>query len=280
MRDEEKKEFVYLNGSLVSKEDAKVSVFDRGFLYGDGVFETVRIYNGRPFMIDEHITRLLNGLKTLRFKKLPAGLKVHSEKVIDANRVKNGILRIEVTRGESPADSDPTLVITAREAVPYAEELYNKGFKAIISSRRKDHRSPICNIKSANFLVLLLAKEEAMNYGADEAILLNYDGFVAEGSVSNLFILKDDKIITSSIKSGILPGITRRAVIETAKKMGLKVEEREVRPEELYSADEAFLTNSLMEIMPLVEIDKRPVGNGLPGKMTMELRKRYQSLCL
>lgn len=277
MRSKVKEEVVFINGSMVPKEDAKVSVFDRGFLYGDGVFETVRIYDGKPFMIDEHVTRLLQGLKTVRFQKLPAGLKVHSEKVIEANSVKNGVMRIEVTRGEMPTN-ESTVVITARETIPYAEELYNKGFRAIISRIRKDHRSPICNIKSANFLIFILAKDEAADAGVDEAILLNNEGFIAEGSVSNLFILKGDNLFTPSLESGILPGITRQVVIKVSEEMGLKVKELKIRPEELYDADEAFLTNSLMEVMPLVEVDKRPVGNGLPGKVTMKLRKRYQTL--
>ncbi len=273
-----KKELVYMNGVLAPKEEAKVSVFDRGFLYGDGVFETIRIYAGKPFMIDEHITRLLNGLKTVRFKKLPSGLKVHSEKVIEANGIGNGVLRIEVTRGEASDNVEPTVVITAKETVPYAEELYTKGFRTIISKVRKDHYSPICNIKSANFQVFLLAKYEAVDAGVDEAILLNHEGFIAEGSVSNVFILKAGRLITPSIESGILPGITRKVVIEIAQKMGLKVEERGILPEELYSADEAFLTNSLMEVMPLVDVDKKPIGDGLPGKTTLNIHKSYKEM--
>lgn len=268
--------FVYLKGSLVPKEDAKVSVFDRGFLYGDGVFETVRIYDGRPFMIDEHITRLLNGLKTVRFKKLPSGLKVHSEKVIEANGVGNGVLRIEVTRGEALDNVEPTVVITAKDTVPYAEELYAKGFRSIISRVRKDNYSPICNIKSANFQVFLLAKYEAVDAAVDEAILLNHEGYVAEGSVSNVFILKAGRLITPSIESGILPGVTRKVVIEIAHKIEFEVEERRILPEELYSADEAFITNSLMEVMPLVEVDKKPVRDGLPGKITSTIHKEYK----
>lgn len=276
--------FIYLNGSLVPKEEAKVSVFDRGFLYGDGAFETVRIYDGKPFMIDEHITRLLNGLKALRFQKLPAGLKVYALKLIEANKVKNGVLRIAVTRGELTAGIDPsackepTVVISAKEGMPYNEGLYERGFKAIIPSVRKDSRSPLCKVKSANFLTHILAKAEASDAGVDEAIMLNYEGFLTEATVSNIFVVKGNALITPSVESGILPGITRKVVLEMAEKMGLEVAECEIRPAELYGADEAFLTNSLMEVMPLVEVDKKAIGNGLPGKITREVRKNYQQL--
>lgn len=277
--------FVLINGSLVPKEDAKVSVFDRGFLYGDGVFETVRIYNGKPFMIDEHITRLLNGLKKIRFSKLPAGLKIYSEKVIEANNVRNGVLRIAVSRGEMTsgidpsASKEPTVVITAKEGISYSDEASLKGFRAIIAGIRKDRSSPLCGVKSANFLTHILARGEAIDAGVDEGIMLNYEGFVTEATISNIFIIKGTSLITPAVDSGILPGIARKTVIEISDGMDLTVSEREVNPEELFDTDEAFLTNSLMEIMPLIEIDKRPVGNGLPGKMTMELRERYRSLC-
>ncbi len=275
---------VFINGSLVTKEDAKVSVFDRGFLYGDGVFETVRIYDGVPFMIDEHITRLLNGLKAIRFQKLPAGLKVHSEKVIEANKVENGVLRIAVSRGEvisgidPSASKEPTVVISAKEGIPYNDSRYKKGFKAIIPSVRKDSRSPMCKVKSANFLTHILAKGEATDAGVDEAIMLNYDGLVTEATVSNFFLVKDKRLSTPSIECGILPGIARKTVLEIAGKMGLEVSECEIRPEELYNADEAFLSNSLMEVMPLVEVDKRAIGNGLPGDVAKEIRKNYKQL--
>ena len=277
---------VLINGSLVSKEDAKVSVFDRGFLYGDGVFETVRIYNGKPFMLDEHMERLIAGLKILRFQKLPAGIKVYVSRLIEANKVNNGVLRIAVSRGEltsgidPSASKEPTVVITAKEGIPYSEAAYLKGFRAIISDIRKDRNSPLCSVKSANFLTHVLARGEATDAGVDEAIMLNYEGFVTETTVSNIFIkIKGNSLITPSRDSGVLPGIARKTVIEIADGMGLAVSERGVRPEELFDANEAFLTNSLMEVMPLIEVDKRPVGNGLPGNMTMELRKRYRSLC-
>ncbi|MDO8445743.1 MAG: aminodeoxychorismate lyase [Deltaproteobacteria bacterium] len=276
--------FVFINGSLVPKEEAKVSVFDRGFLYGDGAFETVRIYDGIPFMIDEHITRLLNGLKTLRFQKLPAGLKVYALKIIETNKANNGVLRIAVTRGEVTSGIDPsackepTVVIGAKEGVPYNDEAYSRGFRAIVAKIRKDQNSPLCRVKSANFLTHILAKGEATDAGVDEAIMLNYDGFVTEATVSNIFLLKGNALFTPSVESGILPGITRKVVLEMAEKMGLEVSEFEIRPEEIYNADEAFLTNSLMEVMPLVEVDKRLIGNGLPGDVTKEIRKNYQKL--
>lgn len=276
--------FVFINGSLVPKEDAKVSVFDRGFLYGDGAFETVRIYDGIPFMVDEHITRLLNGLKALRFQKLPAGLKVYALKIIETNKVNNGVLRIAVTRGELTSGIDPsackepTVVIGAKEGVSYNDEAYSRGFRAIIAKIGKDQNSPLCRIKSANFLTHILAKGEATDAGVDEAVMLNYDGLVTEATVSNIFLLKGNTLFTPSLESGILPGVTRKAVMEIAGKTGLNVVEGEIRPEELYVADEAFLTNSLMEVMPLVEVDKRTIGSGLPGKVTMDIRQKYQKL--
>jgi branched-chain amino acid aminotransferase group I len=281
---DEGKNLIYLNGSLLPRKGAKVSVFDRGFLYGDGAFETVRIYDGRPFMIDEHITRLLQGLKTLRFKKLPAGLKVNALKLIEANKVGNGVLRISVSRGELTSGIDPsackepTVVITAKEGIPYPEDLYKKGYRAIIAKIRKDPRSPLCKVKSANFLTHILAKGEATDSGVDEAIMLNYEGFITEGTVSNAFIVKGEALLTPSLECGVLPGVTRKTVMELTKGIGLEVQEREVRPEELYDADEAFLTNSLMEAMPLTCLEKRAIGDGLPGKVTLEIRRAYRDL--
>ena len=281
---DEKSTSVFINGLLVPKEDAKVSVFDRGFLYGDGVFETLRIYNGIPFMLDEHMERLIAGLKALRFQKLPAGIKVYASRVIEANKINNGILRITVTRGEVVTGIDPlacmepTVVITATEGVPYPEESYLKGFRAVIANIKKDRNSPLCRVKSANFLTHILAKGEAADAGVDEALMLNYEGFLTEATVSNLFLLKGNSLLTPSVESGILPGVTRRAVIELSREMGLKVEEVEIRHEELFEANEAFLTNSLLEVMPLIEVDRQAISNGLPGKITAGLRKKYIDL--
>src|SRR4030066_462929 len=262
MRDERQNN-VCINGEMVPKDKAMVSIFDRGFLYGDGVFETVRIYNGTPFKLDEHMERLIAGLKTLRFQKLPAGIKVHASRVIEANKVTNGILRIAVTRGEVVTGIDPlpcnepTVVITAGECIPYQEELYSKGFKAIIANIRKDSSSPLCRVKSANFLTHILARGEATDASVDEALMLNYEGFLTEATVSNLFLLKGNSLLTPSVESGILPGVQRRVVIEIAGKMGLEVKQREIRHEELFEANEAFLTNSLLEVMPLIEVDRQ-----------------------
>lgn len=280
------KDYVYINSVLVSKEDAKVSVFDRGFLYGDGVFETMRIYNGVPFRLNEHMERLFDGLKILRFPKLPAGIKVYVSRLIEENKVRNGVLRIAVSRGDLTSGIDPaacrepTVVITAKEGVLYAEDFYKKGFRAIIAGIRKDAKSPLCRVKSANFLTHILARGEANDAGVDEAIILNYEGFVTESTVSNIFIVKGNELVTPSLDSGILPGIVRRDVIALGGKLGLKVSERHIRHEELFSADEAFLTNSLMEIMPLVEIDKSPVRDGLPGRVTSEIHKNYRDMLL
>lgn len=281
---DEKGTFVFINSSLVPKKDAKISVFDRGFLYGDGIFETIRIYNGIPFMLDEHMDRLIAGLKTLRFQKVPAGIKVHASRVIEANKIRNGVLRIAVTRGETIAGIDPivckgpSVVINARECVPYPEEAYLKGYRAIIARTRKDQRSTLCQVKSANFLTHIIAKGEASDAGVDDAIMLNHEGFLAEATVSNIFMVKGNHILTPSLESGILPGITRQVVIELAVEMGFDVKQMEVRQEELYSADEAFLTNSLMEIMPLIEVDGHSISTGLPGKTTARLMKKYAEL--
>jgi len=143
---------------------------------------------------------------------------------------------------------------------------------------RKDQNSPLCRVKSANFLTHILAKGEAADAGVDEALMLNYEGFLTEATVSNLFLVKGNSLLTPSVESGILPGVTRRVVIEIAGKMGLEVKQREIRHEELYSADEAFLTNSLMEVMPLVKIDRRPIKNGLPGRVTSDIHNKYREI--
>lgn len=275
---------VCINGKMISKARANISVFDRGFLYGDGVFETIRIYNSIPFMLDKHMERLIAGLKTLRFQKLPAGIKVHASRIIEANKISNGILRIAVTRGELTSGIDPlacekpTVVITTKDGIPYNDEVYSRGFRAIVAKIRKDQNSPLCRIKSANFLTHILAKGEASDAGVDDAIMLNYDGLVTEATVSNIFLVKGDTLLTPSLESGILPGVTRQVVIEIAGKIGLEVKQRELRHEELSSADEAFLTNSLMEVMPLIEINGQAISSGRPGKITAWLHKKYVEL--
>lgn len=279
-------EWVFLNGSLVPKEDAKISVDDRGLLLGDGVFETMRSYGGKVFRFDKHLKRLFDALAVIHLSITyqPDELKDALYDTLKANQLQNASIRLTVTRGQGgrginiPENPSPTVIITAREFIPYPERFYQEGMRTGISEIRQNLSSPVPGIKTLNFLNNILARIEAREKGLDEAILLNTDGFVCEGTVSNIFLVKKGTIITPDRESGILPGVTREVIIELALREGIRIEEKKVKPSELKEADECFLTNTLMEIMPVSEIDKRKVGKGKPGPLTLHLMEWYEDL--
>lgn len=277
-------EIVYLNGSLIPRKKAKISAFDWGFLYGFGLFETMRAYQGQVFRLDSHLRRLRSSAEILGLPIETLDLKRAVMDTIRANNLSEARIRLAVSMGEGGMVPDPstctkpTVLILASPYQPYREQIYQKGFRAIISSIRRNSKSPLSRLKSANYLESILAREEARVAGVDEAICLNERGLVAEASISNIFLVTDDILRTPGLDSGILPGVTRETVLELASKSGIKSVEQEIKLDELFEAQEAFLTNSLIEVMPLTEIDGKVVGFGRPGAVTKKLLGAYRKL--
>jgi branched-chain amino acid aminotransferase len=277
-------EIVYLNGALLPLDRAKVSVLDYGFLYGYGLFETMRAYGGEVFCLDKHLERLDSSMEMLGIKAEGLALKDAVMDTIRANRLADARVRITVSIGEGgmvpdPAScGEPTVLITAASYKPYPEQVYQNGFKAVVSSIRRNSQSPLSMLKSANYLESMLARQEARNVGVDEALFLNDKGLLAEASMSNVFLFSNGVLKTPAKESGILPGITREVVLELASKSGIDTSECNIALAELSSAYEAFLTNSIMEIMPLVEVDGRAIGSGSPGPVTRGLMEAYREL--
>jgi len=279
-------EVVYINGELIAKEEAKISVFDHGFLYGDGLFETMRAYQKKIFRLGHHFQRLFLSLEYLKFPILfnCDSLKEAINKTIEANQLEDAYIRLNVTRGEGATVPDPTtcitpnLIIITREYVPYSPSLYQKGYRAKVVRVRPSPHTPTVTMKTLNFLNNIIAKMEAKESGFNEGIMINTEGFVTEGTVSNIFMLKGDFLSTPAKEVGFLPGITRQAILEISEARELKTQEGKITLNELLEADEAFLTNSLIEIMPLVEVDGHPIGKGTPGPLTQELMSSYKEL--
>ena len=277
-------QIVYLNGSLIPRSGAKISPFDFGFLYGYALFESMRAYSGRVFRLNRHLDRLNRSAEMIGLNLPDVELEKAVYDTLEANSLTDARIRLTVSLGEGEATPDPstcknpTVFITASSYVPMLDEAYKKGFSAVVLQIRRNRTSPLSQVKSANYLDMMLARGQAKSAGVDEALLLNEQGYVAEGSTSNVFIVTADKIITPSLDSGILPGVTREVVLELALSLGIGVEERLVEPEELYQADEVFLTNSVIEIMPLVEGNSKRVGPGTIGSATSKLISEYKAL--
>lgn len=278
---------VWLNGSFVKAGEAKVSVYDHGFLYGDGVFETLRAYKRHVFRFEEHIQRLHNSLKQT-YMELPTAPNMMLKAIkllLQYNQLSDAYIRITVSRGEGPIGLDlslcpnPTLLVVTELPHNYPNNWYLQGISTVIVSHRKI--PDVCvssSIKSCNYMVNTLAKKEAGDKGAQEGIMLNMEGYVTEGTVSNVFLVKDKRLLTPALSSGILDGITRRTVIELAEHRGVEVVERHISPDEIFSADECFLTNTSMEVMPVIFCDGTQIGDGKPGKITRLLMKDYKKL--
>jgi len=279
---------IYLDGKLVEKEEATVSVFDHGLLYGDGVFEGIRAYNGRVFRLREHLDRLYNSARAIRLE-IPLTKKEMEAAVIDtlrANKLKDAYIRPIVTRGIGDLGLDPdrcqkpTVIIIADKINLYNESFYTTGLEVITAATKRmtpESLSPC--IKSLNYLNNILAKLEAKRNGVEEAIMLNAQGYVAECTGDNLFILKENTLITPPPSAGALEGITRGAVMEVAKnKLKLLVKEDFFTTYQVYAADECFLTGTAAEVIPVVKLDGRPIGDGKPGKTTAKLIKEFREL--
>jgi branched-chain amino acid aminotransferase len=278
---------IYLNGEFVPKAEAKISVFDHGLLYGDGVFEGIRSYNGRVFKLDEHLKRLYNSAKAIRLK-IPLNIKEMEEALLETlrrNNLSDAYIRLVVTRGEGDLGLDPdkcpepTVFIITDKIVLYPKKLYDDGLEIVTAATRRNIPEAINpRIKSLNYLNNILAKLEGKLANALEALMLNAEGYVVECTGDNIFILKDNALITPPIHVGILEGVTRNAVIEIASENGIRVEEKTFTRYELYVADECFLTGTAAEIIPVVKIDGRMIGNGLPGAMTKKLAAEFRKL--
>jgi len=272
--------WVYLNGELVTAEQAALPALDRGLLYGYGLFETMRSYGGRVFRLAEHYRRLEAGAEMLA---IPVPLTLAAlEEAVDATLARNGLagayVRLTVTAGPGGDGGNASAILFAREVTEYPPELRESGMAAVVSAVRRNETSPLARVKSLNCLDNLLAREEARRSGAGEALLLNTRDFVAEGAASNVFLVRDGTLITPGVEAGALPGITRQAVLELAGEEGIEVVETSLALPGLAGAGEAFLTNSVMEVMPLVSVDGRPVGPGRPGPLTERLARRYRDL--
>jgi len=279
-------EIIYLNGRLVPRSKAKLSPLDHGFLYGYGLFETVRAYQGHIFRLDRHLSRLRRSAESIGLaKKLTSfDLEAAFTKILDANKLKDARLRLTVSAGEGDMAPDPstcpnpTVLITARDLVPLPPEKYESGFKAALSSLRRNSQSPLSRLKSTCYMENILARMAARAAGCDEAILLNEQGYLAEGSTTNIFLASNGELITPSLESGVLPGITREAVLEIARASNIKTLERQVELKELIEAEEAFITNSILELMPLTWFEGKPISTGKPGKLSKDLLADYREL--
>ncbi|MDV5121046.1 MAG: branched-chain-amino-acid transaminase [Candidatus Scalindua sp.] len=280
---------VYINGKLYPKDEAKISVFDHGLLYGDGVFEGIRCYNGNIFKLSEHIDRLYDSAKaiSMEIQLTRDELKDAVINTLKANNLKDSYIRLIVTRGVGKLGLNPFLcaesqVIIITDFIQlYSKELYEKGLDAIIVPTIRNHSDALNpNVKSLNYLNNILAKIECINAGATEGIMLNKDGYVAEGTGDNIFIVKDNGIVTPPTTAGILIGITRNVVIELANEAGTTVKEEQLTRDDLYNADECFLTGTAAEIIPVVNIDGRKIASGKPGKVTLNLLRKYQELTI
>jgi branched-chain amino acid aminotransferase len=275
---------IWLDGKLVDRQDAKISVFDHGLLYGDGVFEGIRVYNGRIFEFQAHIRRLYESAKAIRMEipMTDAELSEAVTETVKANNIKGGYIRLVVTRGVGDLGLNPflckraTVFIIADHIKLYPEEYYEKGMKVISALTVRNHPLSLPpQVKSLNYLNNILAKIEALDAGAGEAIMYNHEGFVAEATGDNVFVVRGGVIYTPPVQAGSLEGITRSVVIRLAKADGIEVVEKNLTRFDLYVSDEVFLTGTAAEVIGVVTIDGRIVGDGKPGMITRLLRKKF-----
>lgn len=275
---------VWLGDALVEEADAKVSVFDHGLLYGDGVFEGIRVYNHKIFELDAHLDRLFESALAIRLTHpmSKAQLTEAAHRTVEANGIVDGYIRLVVTRGTGTLGLNPfvckrgLVIIIASTIQLYPEELYEQGMKIISASTMRNHPMALPpQVKSLNYLNNILAKIEALDHGVMEAIMYNHQGNVAEATGDNVFIIKRGVIYTPPVSAGSLAGITRRVVIQLAQEEGLEVVEKDLTRCDLYASEEFFLTGTAAEVIGIVEIDGRRIGAGRPGPITKLLRKRF-----
>ncbi len=276
---------IYLDGKFVSEDEAKLSVFDHGVLYGDGVFEGIRAYNSRIFRCEEHIDRLYAAAKAIMLD-IPISKQEMTEVLLETcrkNNIKDGYIRLVVTRGKGDLGLNPkncpmpSIFCIAATIQLYPEEMYTKGMPIVTAAQRRNKATIVDpQVKSLNYLNNILAKMEANRAGVPEALMLNHDGIVAECTGDNIFIVKDNVIYTPPIHVGILDGITRRTAMELGEKLGYKVVEKEFTLFNVYNADECFLTGTAAEAIPVTSVDERVIGSGSAGPVTTEILKAFK----
>jgi branched-chain amino acid aminotransferase len=278
---------IYIDGKYYDEKNAKISVFDHGLLYGDGIFEGIRAYNGRVFKLKEHIDRLFYSAKAILLT-IPMTHAEVMRAVVETcrrNKLRDGYIRLVVTRGIGTLGLNPnkckrpSVIVIAGKIQLYPAEYYERGLEIItVPTVRNLHSALNPAIKSLNYLNNILAKIEANNGGCEEAVMLNAEGFVAECTGDNLFIVKTDQLVTPPLTAGALYGITRGVVIEMAKEAGMGVAETNLTRYDLFNADECFLTGTGAELIPVVKIDGRVIGSGKPGTVTKNLVQKYHAL--
>jgi branched-chain amino acid aminotransferase len=275
---------VYVNGAMVAEDDARVSVFDAGFQHGVGLFETLRTYGGKFFRLRRHVERLLGSAAALGLP--PIGSAEELEAAVRRTVAENGLadarVRLCATRGRlGNADSPtPTVVVTAAALTPYPAELYENGMAVAVADIRQNETDPTSRHKTLLYFPRLLALEIARKKGCGEALFFNSAKHLAEGAISNIFLVEDGALFTPSLETGILAGVTRAAVIELASAEGIKTVEKTLTIHDLLTASEVFLTNSIMEVMPVVRVERHQVGDGRPGIRTRLLREKYAAAAL
>ena len=278
---------IYIDGEFLPKAEAKVSVFDHGLLYGDGVFEGIRSYNGRVFKLDEHLERLYDSAKSIMLE-VPISIETMEETVLETlrrNNLREAYIRLIITRGVGDLGLDPdkcpkpTIIIIADKIALYPQKYYEDGLEIVTASVRRNYAEAINpRIKSLNYLNNILAKIEGKQAGTEEVLMLNAEGYVVECTGDNIFWIKNGTLVTPPVHMGILEGVTRNSVIDLAREAGIRVEERVFTRHDLYIADECFLTGTAAEVIPVVKIDRRAVGDGQPGKITQRLIAAFRQL--
>lgn len=281
-------ESVYVNGKFVPRSEAKVSVFDRGYLYGDGVFEGIRAYNARIFRLDQHLERLYRGAKViaLDIPLTPEELKDVIIETVRRNELRDCYIRVVVSRGEGDLGLNPmdchtpaTIIVIASHISLYPREVYEQGLELITCTTRRNLPSALNpEIKSLNYLNNILARIEVVQAGAHEGLMLNHLGYVAEGTGDNVFIVRGGVLRTPPAHVGLLEGITRQVVLELAEGMDLPAREEEITLYEVYTADECFLTGTAAEIVPVARCDERVIGDGKPGPITKRLMEQFKEV--
>ncbi len=278
---------IYIDGNFYDQSEAKISVFDHGLLYGDGIFEGIRFYNDRIFRLDEHIDRLWDSSKSISLE-LPMSkseLVAAILETIRQNDLHDGYIRLIVTRGAGSLGLSPdscrrpSVIIIAATIALYPEELYHKGLMMVTCATRRTSPAALNpRIKSLNYLNNILGKLEAQNAGAGEGVMLNEQGYVAECTGDNIFLVKNGQILTPHMNCGILGGVTRAVVFEIAEKLEISATEQELTQYDIYTADECFLTGTAAEVIPAVQLDRRLIGNGQPGPITLKFIESFREL--
>ena len=278
---------IYIDGNFHDQAEAKISVFDHGLLYGDGVFEGIRFYNDRVFRLEEHIDRLWDSARAiaLDIPMSKSELVAAILETIRQNDLHDGYVRLIVTRGVGSLGLSPdtcrrpSIIVIAATIALYPEELYHKGLTMVTCSTRRTPPAALSpRVKSLNYLSNILGKLEAQNAGAGEGLMLNEQGYVSECTGDNIFIVKKGEISTPHLSSGILAGVTRAVVFELAEKLSIRAVERELIRHDIYTADECFLTGTAAEVIPAVQLDRRLIGHGQPGPITLQLIESFREL--